>query len=156
MMIERALRIRIGLDNITALERDLRDFELTEDEWNVLTEIKRFLEPFADVTKSIEGSLYPTLSVVIPLYNVLIDHIEDWVDNEQRKEQEPDALDCEFESHCPEIKAGALAAKQKLLEYYNKTSEIYIVSVVLDPRLKIDYFSAQDWGLLIETDVKPA
>ena len=94
MMIERALRIRIGLDNITALERDLRDFELTEDEWNVLTEIKRFLEPFADVTKSIEGLLYPTLSVVIPLYNVLIDHIEDWVDNEQRKEQKPDALEC--------------------------------------------------------------
>ena len=54
-MVQRALRIRIGLDNITVLERHLRDFKLSDDEWNVLTGIKEFLEPFANVTKNIEG-----------------------------------------------------------------------------------------------------
>jgi hypothetical protein len=155
-MVDRALRIRTGLDNITALERDLRDFELSEDEWKILTEIKKYLEPFASVTKNIEGSLYPTLSVVIPLYNVLIDHIEDWIDNNQDDDEEPDGSEYGSGLHCPEITAGAIAAKTKLLEYYNKTSEIYIVSVIMDPRLKIDYFSVEDWGLLIETEVRPA
>ena len=42
-MVQRALRIRIGLDNITVLERHLRHFELSDDEWNVLTGIKEFL-----------------------------------------------------------------------------------------------------------------
>ncbi len=133
-MVHRALRIRIGLDNITALERDLRDFELSDDEWNVLTGIKEFLEPFANVTKNIEGSLYPTLSMVIPLYNALIDHIEDWVDDAQDDDRESDAVEGEFERKCPETKAGALAAKQICQGITTEIlkSTLYVLSLIQD------------------------
>ena len=98
-----ALRIRIGMDNITALERDLRDFKLSDDERNVSTGIKDFLEPFANVTKNIEGSHHPTLSMVIPLNNALIEHIEDWVDDAQDDDQESDAVEGEFKRKGPEM-----------------------------------------------------
>ena len=42
--------------------------------------------------------------MVIPLYNSLIDHIEDWVDNAQDDDQESDAVEGEFTRKCPEIK----------------------------------------------------
>ena len=150
-MLERVLEIRTGLDAMTGIERDLREHELSDEDWHVLKQVTIFLEPFANVTREIEGSKYPTLNVVIPLYNSLIDHVEDWIDDE----------DCtmdseEGENRSEEIIAGATAAKEKLLEYYNKTTETYIVPVVLDPRLKLNYFESQEWGILIETEVQPA
>ena len=42
--------------------------------------------------------------MVIPLYNSLIDHIEDWVDNAQDDDQESDAVEGESTRKCPEIK----------------------------------------------------
>ena len=59
-------------------------------------------------------------------------------------------------NRCKEIIAGASVAREKLLEYYDKTAEVYIVPVVLDPRLKLNYFDAQEWGSLLETKVKAA
>ena len=35
--------------------------------------------------------------------------------------------------------------KRKLLEYYNKTNDSYLVSVILDPRLKLTYFQDNNW-----------
>jgi hypothetical protein len=79
-MLERALEIRTGLDAMTGIKRFLRQHELSNEDWHVIKEVTKFLEPFASVTQEIKGSKYPTLNVVIPLYNSLIDHIEDWID----------------------------------------------------------------------------
>ena len=81
-MLERVLEIRTGLDAMTGIERDLREHELSDEDWHVLKQVTIFLEPFANVTHEIEGSKYPTLNVVIPLYYSLIDHVEDWIDDE--------------------------------------------------------------------------
>lgn len=83
-----------------------------------------------------EGSKYPTLSTVLPLYNTLIDFAEDWPKDT---------------THAKETIEGANAAKDKLLEYYVKTSETHVVSIVMDPRLKLDYFDDNNW----DTDVRP-
>ena len=71
------------------------------------------------------SSSYPTLSMVIPLYNTLIDHTEDYAFKEE------DSL----------IKTAATNSRTKLLNYYNKTNDTCIIVTILDPRLKMDYYN---------------
>ncbi|CAI5970721.1 unnamed protein product [Closterium sp. NIES-64] len=46
---------------------------LMDAHWDDLAELRDFLTPFEQVTLFAEGSLYPTLSAVVPQYNELID-----------------------------------------------------------------------------------
>ena len=64
-MLERALEIRTGLDAMTGIERDLRQNELSNEDWHLIKQVTKFLEPFSNVTQEIEKSKYPTLNVVI-------------------------------------------------------------------------------------------
>ncbi len=137
-MTGRARTIRPGLDNVAALDKDLRKHEINDHEWGIIREVNEFLEPFEAVTKQMEGSKYPTLSAVIPLYNSLLDHVMTWAEDK---------------SHCKETVEGATTAKKKLTEYYCKTTEMQVVSVMLDPRLKMDYFIDQEWSN-IETEIR--
>jgi predicted DNA-binding protein with PD1-like motif len=77
------------------------------------------------------NSIYPTLSVTIPIYNTLIDHVEDTISSVE--------ID-------PIITEAAGACKEILLKYYNKTNESYIIATILDPRLKIQYYKDNNWG----------
>jgi len=63
--------------------------------------------------------------MVIPLYNALIDHTEDYADKDE------DSF----------IKTAATKSQAKLLEYYNKTNNACIIITILDPRLKMDYYN---------------
>ena len=47
-----------------------------------MEQIKDFLKIFKEVTVIMSGSFYPTLSMTIPLYNILIDHVEDVIGEE--------------------------------------------------------------------------
>jgi hypothetical protein len=76
------------------------------------------------------SSTYLTLSMTIPLYNTLIDHIEDTVGKNNIKLI---------------IREAASICKDKLLQYYNKTNETYLVATVLDPRLKLQYYKDNNW-----------
>ena len=76
------------------------------------------------------GTAYPTLSMTISLYNILIDHIKDTVN----------FLDID-----PIIIDASKKCKEKLLEYYNKTNETYLIATILDPRLKLQYYKENGW-----------
>jgi len=105
------------------------------------------------------SSTYPTLSTTIPLYNILIDHIEDIIENEEIENEESAIID-EIESNTSTseneneqdkiwsklIKDASTKCKKKLLEYYNKTNDSYLISIILDPRLKLQYYKDQEWG----------
>lgn len=148
-MIKRCIVLQKGLDFVTANLKELRQYELAEEEWNLLSEIVNFLEPFAVTTKYIEGFKYPTLSLVIPLYNKLMDTTED--------------LSMDF-TKSTESRRAARLAFDKLINYYDKTTPLYLVATVLDPRLKLVYFQQNGWeegdersggDNLIETRVIP-
>lgn len=84
------------------------------------------------------SSTYSTLTTTIPLYNSLIDHIED----------------TESETNIdPIIKEAAISCKEKLLEYYNKTNESYLIATILDPRLKLQYYKNNNWEEEIINDI---
>lgn len=100
------------------------------------------------------SSSYPTLSTTIPLYNILIDHLEDIIGNNETEEDNNNNIntendntedDNENEKWSQLIKEAAKKCKKKLLEYYNKTNDSYLVSVILDPRLKLTYFQDNNW-----------
>lgn len=94
------------------------------------------------------GSFYPTLSMTIPLYNILIDHIEDVIGDEniQEIDENIDNNDNENEEEWNQIiKEAAKKSRVKLLEYYNKTNDTYLISTILDPRLKFQYYKDQNW-----------
>ncbi|CAI6001051.1 unnamed protein product [Closterium sp. NIES-64] len=49
---------------------------LSDEKWDMLKELRTFLSPFNKVSKAAEGTAYPTLSMVVPYYNGLIDAME--------------------------------------------------------------------------------
>lgn len=89
-----------------------------------------FLQPFKEITTIMSSSTYPTLSTTIPLYNSLMDHTEDIINSE----------------NIISIKEAAEKCKEKLLEYYNKTNETYLIATVLDPRFKMLYYEENGWS----------
>jgi len=105
---------------------------------------------FKEVTTVMSGSTYPTLSATIPLYNILIDHVENVIgdENEEVNENESEASsrDESADEWSQIIKDAAKICKSKLLEYYNKTNDSHIISTILDPRLKLQYYKDNEWG----------
>jgi len=121
---------------------------ITEEIWVKLKQIKNFLEIFKEVTVIMSGSFYPTLSMTIPLYNILIDHVEDVIGNEDIQEIDEDIEENNSENEVEWnqiIKEAAKKSRTKLLEYYNKTNNTYLISTILDPRLKFQYYKDQKW-----------
>ena len=106
----------------------------------------KFLVPFDVLTKFVDRCKYPTLSNVVPLYNQIVDTIAVWSRDETQS---------------IEIRHAAVIALDKLIKYYDKTSDIYLIATVMDPRLKINIFQRQGWAdvngkNLIDTVVTPA
>jgi hypothetical protein len=119
------------------------------------------------------SSSYPTLSFTIPLYNILIDHVEDTLKNlnnenkkdddneeaEEEEETEETESDVQTETEKDEkwnqlIKDASNKCRTKLLEYYNKTGDSYLISIILDPRLKLQYFQDHEWGETLINDAQ--
>jgi hypothetical protein len=85
--------------------------------------------------------------MIVPLYNILINHVENIISNEniQEIDNENNSEACKDEEKWDQvIKEAAKKSKVKLLEYYNKTHDIYLISTILDSRLKFQYYKNQN------------
>ncbi len=112
------------------------------------------------------GSTYPTLSTTIPLYNILIDHLEDIIEDDEINDDNESGSTTETESNTSEnendkngkwsqlIKEASKKCRKKLLEYYNKTNDSYLMSIILDPRLKLQYYYDHEWGEQLIDEIK--
>ena len=152
--LKRAIRLQNAIDE-TAKDDDLRKHQLHDEDWLVLKQVFSFLEEFALITTYVEGSPYPTLSLVLPMYNQLLTHLED--------------VSLDTTKHALVVK-GAKAGLQELSAYYDKASPVMITATYLDPRCKMKYFVNHGWNGgrvggalngtnevdLITTRVKPA
>lgn len=152
--LKRALKLQAAINEI-AKDQDLRKNELQQEEWDILKEVFNFLESFAFITTYVEGTSYPTLSLVVPMYNKLLDLFE-----EVSRDDTKHTL----------IQKGAKAGLDKLLSYYDKSSPLIMTATFMDPRCKMNYFIANGWNVggeladsyapsdedLILTRVKPA
>ncbi|CAI5989911.1 unnamed protein product [Closterium sp. NIES-64] len=98
---------------------------LTDAHWDDLAELRDFLTPFEQVTLFAEGSLYPTLSAVVPQYNALID-----------LQEEAQRTPC----ISPLRSSLITAALNKLERHMGGVSEEAAIATFLDPRQKLAPF----------------
>ncbi|CAB5198761.1 unnamed protein product [Rhizophagus irregularis] len=139
-MIERSCELRKALDNTVTADRDLRKWELVDSEWKLLEKIKNLLYIFSRATNHISHSRFPTISNFVPVYNWLMDKIEDLQTNKNTNEV---------------IKIVAKNAMEKIQKYYHYTSAlVYNISTVLDPRLKLQYYKDNDWEEEYITEIR--
>ena len=82
-----------------------------------------YIQHFKKGSDFITGQLYPTLSYSVPVYNYLIDKLEDTINNDNSR---------------TEIKNSAKLARDKILEYYPLTDgHIYVIAT---GQLKLNIF----------------
>ncbi|EXX58506.1 hypothetical protein RirG_197340 [Rhizophagus irregularis DAOM 197198w] len=124
--------MREALDAIARSDKELQNFELSDDEWNRIDEVVSVLMIFIHTTNVMSSAKYPMLSSVVPLYNYLIDELEDY---------------CESHDSSSDIVIATKAGIEKLERYYAKTDDtnMYTVATVLDPRLKLSYYEDHKW-----------
>ena len=88
------------------------------------------------------GSSYPILSMTVLLYNILIDYVEDVIGDENEEDQIDDENNSEEkeEEWSQVIKNAAKKSEVKLLEYYNKTGDTYLIVTMVNLHLKLQYY----------------
>ncbi|GBB94642.1 hypothetical protein RclHR1_23960003 [Rhizophagus clarus] len=110
-----AKKFKEPLNTLSNSDPTLHLFTINEEEWVHLLEIEELLKCFAKATKQICGETYPTISYVIPIYNILLNKLENFCDTSNR-----------FENG----KKAVTNAINKLKTYYNKTdSTLYAISL---------------------------
>jgi hypothetical protein len=77
--------------------------------------------PFKELTVKMSSSSISTVYNIIPLFNLIMDHVEDMA--------EADGL-----------QSAAIAAREKLVQYYSRTNATTMLCTALDPRRKFQYF----------------
>ncbi len=130
-MLQRAEKICAPLSMVAADDPELRALSLTDDEWGIMAEIRRALGAFDAVTDVVSASKHPTLTGTIPMYNLLIDACEDFVEECTDNEMLCRAID---------------AAREKLRSYYARANAaVYPIATIIDPRVKMEYYEREGW-----------
>ena len=83
-----------------------------------------YLSPFKEATQMTCGEKYPTLSLLVPLYNKLLDHIDYWL----RLKTKPGEA----------FHNAVVATKTKITQYYNTTTDCFTIAIVL--RFNLYYY----------------
>jgi hypothetical protein len=137
-MIDSVLAQRQRIDGYCSLESELAKDRLTPRDWADLEEIMELLEPFKYLTMlgQEKGSDLGSIGTVLPGMDMLLEILE-------KARGKPRPKDAAFQE-------AVDASWQLLTKYYKLTdkSPVYIASVVLDPRMKYEYFERawkKDW-----------
>lgn len=152
---------RVYLDAVDCRDTDAELSELNQGDWQNFEEILSFLKPFQVATVHASGQEYCTFSSAIPLYNLLMDHLEkakgrykiwkdEWKLHADLVGIRPRSVNCSrgnvdayklpsVETIDDLINACDLCY-EKLHGYYNIQSDLAIAATVLDPRLNVQYF----------------
>lgn len=98
----------------------LNQTKLSEDEWNLISEFKDFLELFEQATNFISGNKYSTISVLFKITNILYYETKDYKTNNIT------------------IKNAALKMFDYFDKYWGELKLSGLIATFLDPRFKND------------------
>jgi hypothetical protein len=122
--ITRILSMKDVLIYASVREESFAKYKFSDNIWQKLEQILNFLKEFKEATDLISGKTYASICTVIPIFDLLMSHIEKHLDSDLEN-----------------VKRCAERMQSKLLEYKDKLiNDISIFAVILDPRLKHNYF----------------
>ena len=113
-LIRRALKLREPLSLLVGLEQHnrgmrgvcLQRFKLTKQEWELLSQLHPLLDIFLEATKKISQTNTPLLHEVIPIFDILTQALDDFIDDENK---------------LPAVRAAARRGRAMLNKYYGIT-----------------------------------
>jgi len=130
-MLERALKLKDSLIAFSSIfdsgkKASEELLSLSLNSWTNFEKIFEYLLPFRKATLMVCGETYPSISLIVPLYNKLMDHLRLWM----------------VEKSIPSeaLHRSIVSANAKIIDYYNLTRDCYTISTVLDPRFKLEYY----------------
>ncbi|KXS12471.1 hypothetical protein M427DRAFT_34825 [Gonapodya prolifera JEL478] len=65
------------VEKLFALDMGLQEWKLTDKDWNYLEKVQCLLEPLAQALSLVESAVYQTLVMVVPIFNIVMDKLED-------------------------------------------------------------------------------
>jgi hypothetical protein len=125
VMIERALKLKRVLKSLSCEEKSVfTQNKISDTEWDDLNSILELLKPFYEATFMVSQQSYPSLCVVVPLFDNLLQHLQKQRDNNNLI-----------------IKNTAKLMENKLKSYETRLkNDLSYFAVILEPRLNINYF----------------
>ncbi|CAG8833087.1 37774_t:CDS:2, partial [Gigaspora margarita] len=69
--------VNMALNTLTSSHADLQQYAISHSQWSTLEKIIKFLGPFKELTAIISSSSNSTAYLIIPLFNIILNHIED-------------------------------------------------------------------------------
>lgn len=117
--------------------------EITQSHWSCFSDILEILKPLKDATELLSAEVYPTLNLVVPAYTIIMNHLEKFAGDEENDDDtnsESDSCDLNLDLKISASKAALL----KMSKYYNISSEVCTIATILDPRLKLNFYAADE------------
>lgn len=137
-MLQSALHLKTALNALLHSFKELRCLQISPSEWEVVETVVTYLKPFDSLSTVLGDQTYVTLPLVIIGFNMLIDRIEDIV---KKIDQKPDRNGTD-----EKLLVAFQNGRDKMLRHYKKTNWIYGISLILDPRHRVETFSLSSWG----------
>ncbi|KAJ7056484.1 hypothetical protein C8F01DRAFT_1311436, partial [Mycena amicta] len=113
-VLESGLDISPILDRLctsSSGRKNIRSLQLSNAEWQVMSQLFNLLDIFRDATYEVSTNRFPCLHVIIPLIDILNQHLEDAA---KRKTTD---------YYAPIVSLAALKGLAVLDKYYGKTDE---------------------------------
>jgi hypothetical protein len=110
LFLGRALDHRLIIDDFVAKTRDLRQFEMTPDDWEAVSLVTSWLKSFRSATTQMSTTKQPMLSSTHAIYRGLQDSLHTSLST--------------LPNNTPSgLKQGLTRAHRKLSDYYNKIDD---------------------------------
>lgn len=139
-MLERAIKTQRAIDVVANFETKLKIFNLTKEEWELISLLCKLLTSFKETSDWVCTSSLPTLTTAMPAYNFLFDQLD----------KLPKTHTCSAA-----MLSGITAAKDKLSKYYGRANApAYPIATVLDPCLKTKYYKKEKWSATERAEAK--
>ncbi len=153
---------------------------ISESDWTIINDITAFLKPLNDLTIILSGEKYPTLLKAVPLFNKLIDHVEELIgekidedgylaavarndsDDIQSTSSQSETIvqpiaqpiSPQWNSDWSHKEAAAFVCRLKLVKYYSKFSSTLSIATFFNPLRRLAFFYENGWTQeILESDV---